>query len=213
MRDVRGQLAEELAGELAAPMQALRDRLALLVDHLDRYVSSSTGPTPYPWQALHGLRHDLGDAYLEATLLVRQLDEVRQVLSPPGEPGAVDCAPQVEVALDLLAMKHASVELLSDLAVTPPVRAAPGALAMVVTRLLFLCAQSAHGVVGAAISVRSRHEGGAVIVSIADSGQGVSLQDGELAPLAALLEQWSGGLDSLVAPGRGCSFELHLALA
>ena len=214
MKDVRGLLAGELAGELAAPMRGLRDRLALLVDHLDRYVASSTGPTPYPWVALQGLRHELGDAYLEATLLVRQLDDVQLVLSPPaGGAAQVDCAHEVEVALNLLAMKQAGVELLADVGATPPVQAAPGALALVVTRLLFLCAQSAHGVAGAAISVRTFVEGGAVCVTVADSGQGMELPSSERAALVALLAQWCGTLDGVVTPGRGCSFVLHLTPA
>jgi signal transduction histidine kinase len=212
--DVRGVLAGDLAAELAGPMQALRDRLALLVDHIDRYVSHSTGPTPYPWQALQGLRQDLGAAYLESTLLVRQLDDVRMVLSSPlGEVVAVDCAREVEVALNLLAMKHAHVELIADVGATPLVRASAGALALVVTRLLWLCARSADGVAGSAISVRTWVEGEAVWISIADSGHGIALADREHAAIVALLEQWQATLEAVVAPGRGCGFELRLAAA
>jgi hypothetical protein len=214
MIDVRGVLAGELATELAGPMQALRDRLALLVDHIDRHVSHSTGPTPYSWQALQGLRQDLGAAYLESTLLVRQLEDVRVVLSSPlGEVTAVDCAHEVEVALNLLAMKHAHVELIADVGATPLVRAGAGALALVVTRLLWLCAQSADGVVGSAISVRTWVEGEAVLISIADSGHGRALGERESAAILALIEQWQATLEAVVAPGRGCGFELRLLAA
>lgn len=234
-----GTLAAELAGELAAPMQALRDRLALLVDHIDRYISHSTGPTPYPWQALQGLRHDLGGAYLEATLLVRQLGDVQTVLMVPpsagrddGEGGwtGVDCAHEVEVALNLLAMKHGHAELIADVGATPPVVAQPGALALVITRLLWLCAQSVHGVSGAAISLRTWAEAsaaddagvaerdpggaGAVVISIADSGHGLPQAAEETAALLGLVESlvaaWRGALDAVVTPERGCSFELRL---
>lgn len=216
-----GTLAAELAGELAAPMQALRDRLALLVDHIERYISHSTGPTPYPWQALQGLRHDLGGAYLEATLLVRQLGDVRAVLAAAhgthAAPVAVDCGHEVEVALNLLGMKHGSAELVADVGATPPVQAASGALALVITQLLWLCAQSVAGVAGAAISLRTwaESEAGTVVISIADSGHGLLLAEAETAALVGLLEglvaAWQGALDVVVAPGRGCSFELRLA--
>jgi signal transduction histidine kinase len=244
-----GTLAGELAGELAAPMQGLRDRLALLVDHIDRYISHSTGPTPYPWQALQGLRHELGGAYLEATLLVRQLGDVRAVLAAPqaegragagheagAEVGHVDCAHEVEVALNLLSMKHTTVELIADVGLTPPVRAEPGALALVITRLLWLCAQSVDGVPGSAISVRTWpevHEPTAgpeaqdghdaptsvelVVVSIADNGHGLPGTDAELGALFGLIEQvvagWHGSLGVEVTRGRGCSFELRLPVA
>ncbi len=224
-----GTLAAELAAELAQPMQGLRDRLALLVDHIDRYISHSTGPTPYPWLALQGLRHDLGGAYLEANLLVRQLGDVRTVLAAPAEQGPVDCAHEVEVALNLLAMKHTSVELIADVAVTPPVRAAPGSLALVLTRLLWLCAQSVQGVDGSAISLRTWVEAAAesagegssgeaasearVVIAIADSGHGVSLALPESRALWQLVESWRGTLEMVVAPGHGCNIELRLPIA
>lgn len=249
-----GVLAAELAAELTAPMQGLRDRLALLVDHIDRYISHSTGPTPYPWQALQGLRHDLGGAYLEATLLVRQLGDVQAVLAPAsgtgeGRAGPVDGAHQIEVALNLLAMKHTHVELIADVGATPPVHAEAGALALVLTRLLWLCAQSVDGVAGSAISLRSWLEpgsaggaeggsgveggdagggeggsgvegvdaGGGVVIAIADNGHGLSMGEAEMSALFALIENvvagWRGSLGVSVAPGRGCSFELHLAVA
>lgn len=232
-----GVLAAELAAELTAPMQGLRDRLALLVDHIDRYISHSTGPTPYPWQALQGLRHDLGGAYLEATLLVRQLGDVQAVLAPAsgtgeGIAGPVDGAHQIEVALNLLAMKHMHVELIADMGATPPVHAEAGALALVLTRLLWLCAQSVDGVAGSAISLRSWlepgsegeggesgsvGEGGGVVIAIADNGHGLSMGEAEMGALFALIENvvagWRGSLGVSVAPGRGCSFELHLAVA
>jgi signal transduction histidine kinase len=208
--DVLVAIAGELAAELAAPMQALRDRLALLVDHIDRYVSHSTGPTPYPWQALQGLRHDLGGAYLEATLLSRQLDDVRAVLSDPAEVGAIDCTREVEVALNLISMKHTSVELIADVGRTPPVRAAAGALALVLTRLLWICARSAHGVPGSAVSLRTWVEGDWVIISIADSGRGIPLAEHDAVALHALLGTWQGSLDAVVAPGQGCGFDVRL---
>lgn len=223
-----GALAGALAAELAAPMQGLRDRLALLVDHIERYISHSTGPTPYPWQSLQGLRAELGGAYLESTLLVRQLGDVRAVLATPqglagasgpaGAAGAragVDVTHEVEVALGLLAMKHPTAELIADVRVTPPVRAAAGTLALVVTRLLWLCAQSVHGVAGAAISLRTWVESGEaggelVILAIADSGHGAELSEEEHRAIFGLVDGWDGQLELAVTAERGCACELRL---
>lgn len=226
-----GALAADLAAELAAPMQGLRDRLALLVDHIERYISHSTGPTPYPWQSLQGLRAELGGAYLESTMLVRQLGDVRAVLTAPssgageggaGEGGAggavragVDVAHEVEVALGLLAMKHPHAELIADVRVTPPVRAAAGTLALVLTRLLWLCAQSVHGVTGAAISLRTWAEAGEaggelVVIAIADSGHGAPLSEEEHRALFGLADGWGGQLEIAVTAEQGCTCELRL---
>ncbi len=220
-----GALAAELAAELAAPMQGLRDRLALLVDHIERYISHSTGPTPYPWQSLQGLRAELGGAYLESTLLVRQLGDMRAVLTTPpgvsdaaGAAGAragVDVAHEVEVALGLLAMKHPGAELIADVRVTPPVRAAAGTLALMVTRLLWLCAQSVRGVAGSAISLRTWVEsvesgGELVILAIADSGHGARLSEEEARAMLGLVDGWGGQLELVVTAERGCACELRL---
>ncbi|MGE5182751.1 MAG: hypothetical protein ACM31C_11840, partial [Acidobacteriota bacterium] len=77
---VGGEVAVEVARQLAEPIRALRDRLGLVVDHLERHVATSTGPTPYPWRQLQSLRQDLAAAYLEATQLARRLDELDRAL-------------------------------------------------------------------------------------------------------------------------------------
>lgn len=217
-----GSLAGSLAAELAAPMQGLRDRLALLVDHIERYISHSTGPTPYPWQSLQGLRAELGGAYLESTLLVRQLGDVRAVLTAPhsaGPAGAaragVDVAHEVEVALGLLAMKHPGAELIADVRGTPPVRAAAGTLALVVTRLLWLCARSVRGVTGSAISLRTWVESGEaggelVILAIADNGHGALLSEEDARAMFGLVDGWDGQLEIVVTAEQGCACELRL---
>ena len=53
-----GEVAVEVAHQLAEPVRALRDRLGLVVDHLERHVANSTGPSPYPWRSLQALRQD-----------------------------------------------------------------------------------------------------------------------------------------------------------
>src|SRR6478735_3882872 len=75
-----GEIAVDVAHQLTDPVRALRDRLGLLVDHLERHVANATGPTPYPWRSLQTLRQDLAAAYLEATQLARRLDELDRSL-------------------------------------------------------------------------------------------------------------------------------------
>ena len=119
-KEVAGEVAVEIARQLADPVRALRDRLGLVVDHLERHVATSTGPTPYPWRALQGLRQDLAAAYLEATTLARRLDELDRALRDD-PPGWFDPAAAVELGLHL-AGHHlgAGIELLIDLGNTSP---------------------------------------------------------------------------------------------
>ncbi|MBA3817500.1 MAG: hypothetical protein H0X17_01285, partial [Deltaproteobacteria bacterium] len=145
---VAGDVAIELAGELAEPGRSLRDRLGLIVDQLERHVATATGPTPYPWRSLQALRQDLASAYLEATTLARRLDELDRALDV--EPaGWFDLSAAVDLGLRLAGHHLASgLEILIDLAHTPPVRGTPGMLAIVVAQLVGTCAQSARGLPG-----------------------------------------------------------------
>src|SRR5262245_33592871 len=77
---IAGEVAVDVARQLAEPVRALRDRLGLVVDHLERHVATATGPTPYPWRSLQALRQDLGAAYLEVTTIARRLDELDRAL-------------------------------------------------------------------------------------------------------------------------------------
>ncbi|MBC7977717.1 MAG: hypothetical protein H7138_22290, partial [Myxococcales bacterium] len=121
-RAIAGDVAVDIARQLAAPVQALRDRMGLIVDHLERHVATSTGPTPYPWRSLQVLRHDLAAAYLEATTLARRLDELDRALAGEAE-GWFDVAAAVELGLSLAGHHLASgLELLIDVGHTPPAR-------------------------------------------------------------------------------------------
>ncbi|MBL9020402.1 MAG: hypothetical protein JNL83_39830, partial [Myxococcales bacterium] len=139
---VAGAIAIEVARELAEPLRALRDRLALVVDHRERHVASSTGPTPDPWRSLQSLRQDLAGAYLEATTLARRLDELDRALDddPPGwfdVPGAIDLG--LHLAGHHLA---AGIELLIDLGGVPAARGTAGTFALVIAQLVALSADS-----------------------------------------------------------------------
>ncbi|HEY5935353.1 MAG TPA: hypothetical protein VIU61_11975 [Kofleriaceae bacterium] len=208
--DVAGEVAVEIARRLADPVRALRDRLGLVVDHLERHVATSTGPTPYPWRSLQALRQDLAGAYLEATTLARRLDELDRALDDD-PPGWFDLATAVDLGLRL-ANHHldTGIELLVDLASTPLVRGSPGTLALLVAQLVAVCARSATELPGSTLSVRSSIDGSWALVTIADNGAGSDrvLSLGDVA--RDLVMTWGGAADAASEPGQGCAFELRL---
>lgn len=206
-----GEVAMEVAHQLADPVRALRDRLGLVVDHLERHVATSTGPTPYPWRSLQTLRQDLAAAYLEATSLARRIDELDRALRD-GPPGWFDPAAAVELGLHL-AGHHlgGGIELLIDLGNTPPVRGVSGSFALLVAQLVAASARSARDLPGSTVSVRVADEAGCALIAIADNGAGSSRAAG-LGELArGLIAPWGGTVDAASQPGAGTTFELRLA--
>jgi len=209
-REVAGDVAIEISRELAEPVRALRDRLGIVVDQLERHVATSTGPTPYSWRSLQTLRQDLTAAYLEVTTLARRIDELDRALDDD-PPGWFDLAAAVDLGLRL-ANHHLGpeVELLVDLANVPGVRGSPGTLALVVAQLVAVCASSARELPGSALSVRVINEGAFAAVLIVDNGSGSPRAPsiGELA--RAVLEPWGATIEAASEVGQGCAFELHL---
>jgi signal transduction histidine kinase len=213
-----GGVAIEIARQLAEPVRSLRDRLGLVVDHLERHVATATGPTPYPWRSLQALRQDLAGSYLEATTLARRLDELDRALEDE-TPGWFELGPAVDLGLRL-ASHHLGdgLEILIDLGQTPPVRGTPGMLALVVAQLVGTCAQSARALPGSALSVRTFFDPGATapmagsraIVLVTDNGGGSSsaAQTSEL--VREILEPWGASIDMTSQDGQGCAFELQL---
>lgn len=213
-----GTIAVQVTRELVEPVRALRDRLGLVVDTLERHVATSTGPTPYPWRSVQSLRHDLAAAYLEATSLARRLDELDRALDTD-PPAAFDPSAAVDLGLRLATHHLAShVELVVDLGSTPLARGTPGTLALLVAQLVAACAESARSEPGSALSVRvvldgNVDDGAVVAVTITDNGAGVSRAP-ELGELArSIVEPWGATVDAASEPGQGTSFELRLALA
>jgi signal transduction histidine kinase len=207
---VGGDVAIEIARELAEPVRALRDRLGLVVDHLERHVATATGPAPYPWRSLQTLRQDLAGAYLEATTLARRLDELDRALDD--EPAAwFDLPAAVDLGLRLAGQHLGNgIELLIDLANTPPVRCSPGTLALLVAQLVAACATSARARTGSTLTIRVVNEGAHAIVLIADNGEGTPRAT-ELGDLArTILAPWGGSVDAASEDGQGCAFELRL---
>jgi len=210
---VAGEVAVDLARQIGEPVRALRDRLALVVDHLERHVATSTGPTPYPWRSLQTLRQDLAAAYLEATTLARRLDELDRALDD--EPaGWFDLSSAVELGLHLVGHHLvAGIELLIDLGNTPPARGIPGAVALLVAQLAAVSAKSARDLPGSTVSVRVMSDGEWALLTIADNGAG-SARAAALGELArGILAPWDGTIDAASVAGAGCTFELRLATA
>lgn len=210
---IAGAVAVDVARQLADPVRALRDRLGLVVDHLERHVATSTGPTPYPWRSLQALRQDLAAAYLEATTLARRLDELDRAIDDQ-LPGWFDLAAAVEHGLHLVGHHLTSgIELLIDLGNTPLVRGTPGTVALLVAQLVALSAASARDLPGSTVSVRVAPEGAWALVTIADNGAGSPRAAG-LGELArSVMAPWGGIIDATSVPGAGCTFELRLMTA
>jgi signal transduction histidine kinase len=211
--DLGGDVAIEITHQVVEPLRGLRDRLGLIVDHIERHVATSTGPTPYPWRSLTTLRQDLAAAYLEATQLARRLEELDRAVTPPGvEPSWFDLPAAVDLGLRL-AGHHlsAGIELLFDLGNVPPVRGVSGTLSLIVAQIVAISARSAAAVAGSTLSVRVSHEDDWGVVTIADNGGGDAQAEsiGELA--RTILEWWIGSIDAASAEGQGCAFELRLA--
>ncbi len=212
-RRVAGDVAIDVARQLAEPLRALRDRLGLVVDHLERHVATSTGPNPYPWRSLQALRHDLAATYLEATTLARRLEELDRALEPQ-PPGWFDLAAAVDLGLRLAGHHLAGgVELLIDLASTPLVRGSAGALSLLVAELVAASARSAHELAGSALSVRTSNDGAFALVTIADNGAG-SQRVVELGEIARdIVTTWGASIEAASEVGQGCAFELRLMTA
>ncbi len=212
---ISGRVAADVAQQLAEPLRTLRDRLGLIVDHLERHVATSSGPAPYPWRALRVLRQDLGGVYLETTTLSRKLDELERALVDQTQ-GLFDLAVTVELGLRL-ANHHLApgIELMIDLAATPKVQGAAGAFALVIAQLVAVCAESARSLESSTLSVRTSLDADPAyaLISIIDNGSGsdrvVAL--GELA--REIIEPWGGMIDAASEPNQGCAFEVRLLLS
>jgi signal transduction histidine kinase len=209
--DVGGEVAIEVTRQIAEPIRTLRDRLGLVVDHLERHVAHSTGPTPYPWRSLQSLRQDLAAAYLEVTQLARRVDELDRALHDD-PPHFFDLAAAVDLGLRL-AGHHLGpgIELLFDLGNVSPARGTPGTLALLVAQLVATCARSARAVPASSLSVRVWADDGWGVVTVADNGDGSDRVPalGELA--REILTPWGGSCEAASATGQGCAFELRLA--
>jgi signal transduction histidine kinase len=209
-RQLAGDVAAELALQLADPLRQLRDRLGTVLDQLEQHVAKSTGPTPYPWRSLQVLRQDLASTYLEATQLAQRMDELDHALHD-APPDWFDLSAATDLGLRLAATHLApGIELLFDLGHSPTARGTPGTLALVVAQLVAFGARSAREVPGSSLSVRVTSDGAWCAVHVADNG-GASESAGTLADLVrAIVAPWGASIDGHAEAGQGSSFELRL---
>jgi len=205
-------LIADLARQLVGPLHSLRDHLGLVVDQIERHVSGSTGPNPYPWRSLQALRQDLGNAYLEATTVAKRFAELEIALAPSDTIDWFDATATVDLALRLANYRLGpNVEQLFDLGGTPHARGIGGTFALVVAQLVTACAESASATEGSTLTVRTTFDpAGYVVILVADNGAG-STRAGVLGGLARdLFAPWGGMCEAAVETGQGCTFEIRL---
>jgi hypothetical protein len=205
-----GDVAIEIARQLAEPVRALRDRLGLVVDHIERHVATSTGPAPYPWRSLQALRQDLAGSYLEVTTLARRLDELDRALED-GPVGWFDLGAAVDLGLHLAAHHLGDgLEIMIDIGGTPHARGTAGTLALLVAQLVGVCARSARALPGSTLSARTFADDGHAVILITDNGAGSEDIEAFGALGREIVEPWAGTVDAASASGQGCTFELRL---
>lgn len=212
-RAAAGEVAGDVVAEMAAPLADLRDRLALLVDRIDRHVADAPGPVPYPWKALQAMRQDLAGLYLSTTTMATLGEELATVIRTMGSPAvAVDVEHAVEAAVGM--MRHrigARTELLVDAGSVPHLAAPPAELTIAVARMIAVCARSADAAEHAALSVRTREDGGAVVISVSDNGAGAADDCASLAAVLGVFASAHGGsFEGTSEPDQGSALELRL---
>ncbi len=213
-RQLAGEVAISVALAATQPLREVCDRLALLVDGLERFVTSSTGPTPYPYKSLQTLRNDVTDAYLQASVAARRLVDLESALAADRSLGTLDVRREVELGVSL-AQHHVdrATELLVDVVEVPLARGNRGVLALAVAQLLALCAVSAQQQAGSTITVRvATVAAQRVMVVVADNGVGFAEAPSLIEWLATALGIARRDVIAAVEPAQGCAFELYFDL-
>ncbi len=207
---VAGEVAIAVAVAATRPLREACERLALLVDRLERFVTTSSGPAPYPYKSLQVLRNDLTDAYLLASAAARTLVDLEAALAADREAGTLDVRREVELGLSL-AQHHVSLatELLVDVIDVPPAHGCRGVLALAVAQLVTWCATSAQQQAGSTLTVRVTAASTRIIVTVADNGVGFDTLPDILHTLPDALGISSRDVLATVAVGQGCVFELY----
>ena len=211
---VRNQIAGDVAISVAVaatrPLREACERLALLVDGLERFVTTSMGPAPYPYKSLQVLRNDLTDAYLQASAAARSLVDLESALVADRNAGTLDVRREVELGLSL-AQHHVSnaTEFLVDVIDVPPAHGCRGVLALVVAQLVAWCAASAQQQSGSTLTVRVTTEAKRVLVMVADNGVGFETLPEIIGSLPDALGLRPRDVLATVTLGQGCVFELY----
>lgn len=212
-----GSLAGGVAAELRVPLRELRESLAVIVGILDAHLNESEGPLPYPWEKTKALRERVAQAYLTGRRVARLTGDLADAINSYGHsPELVDVNKLVEVAVNLTRHRLSyETEISIDFGSVPAARAVPGAVILLLARLLTIAADSAGEVQGAVVSIRTRAEelesGAQIVVYVADNGAGRPQDAASMVILARDVAGSHGGaFEGISELGKGSTFELRL---
>lgn len=212
-----GSLAGGVAAELRVPMREMREGLAVIVEILDQHLNGPEGPMPYPWTETKALRERVAAAYLTGRRVARLNSDLGDAINSYGHgQELVDVNKLVEVATNLTRHRiSAGTELFIDFGNLPSVRVVPGEVVLLLARLLTISADSAHDVLGAAISIKTRceqHSGRSEIaIYLADSGSGLPDEVASASIIGqSVATSVKGSFEGTSEPGAGSVFELRI---
>ena len=211
LKELAGVVAAEVVLDLSAPIAGARDRLASVIDGVDRHVASSTGPTPYPWRALGGLRQDLAAAYFQATAAARRLEELTEaLLGVDQSPMPITISEAVESGIHLASHRIAdTVDLRVDVGAARAI-AVRGALTLVVARAVLAVARTDQPA-GNTLSILIRRDEAFVVVKVFDNGGGSEGWQWIGDQLSLVVAPWGGRVNTALPEASECGFEIRLA--
>jgi len=210
-----GQLAAGLAHEIGSPLQVLEGRLASLERRAD---------DPAETRRLAGIARE------QAARITRIVARLSDLARRPPTPGPVEAAGPVESILALLGpeARRRGVDLRSDLAAVPRVRADTDTLQQVALNLLQNALEATPA--GGAIELRLSATDRQLVLEVEDDGKGMTAADREralepffttrpegmglgLAVVRSIVADLGGAMDIRSHPGQGSCFRVSLPLA
>ncbi len=219
LKAVVGVLASGATGELSRPLLHLRENLAVMIETIEKHISHSGGPMPYPWHALQALRQELADSYLLARETTHIVSELSDAVGPGSAvPTAVDINRQVETALHLVRSRFRDdTEIFVDLGSLPPVRAIAGEFLLAIAKLLLCCADSAAAAEGSAVSVKTRceHEDelDTIAIYIVDNGRGhPDAAASARRVVEPVMQRVGGSFAGVSEPEQGSAYECRIPI-
>jgi C4-dicarboxylate-specific signal transduction histidine kinase len=208
-----GTVAGGVAAELRHPLRELRESLAVIVEILDKHLNESEGPMPYPWEETKALRERVAQSYLASRRVARLTGDLADAINSYGHSAEpVEANKLVEIALSLTRHRIAAdTELFIDYGKVPVLQATPGAVILLLARLLIIAADSARDVHDAAVSIKTRSEDDFVAIYVADSGSGLPEEAEAVATLGNdVARAHNGVFEGTSERGAGSVFELRL---
>lgn len=206
-----GALASGVASELIAPLREVRDGLALAIEALDRHFAEAKGPTPYPFQDSKALRERLAEMYIVARQVTRRTADLARAIAPQrASAESVDVNQAIEQALALAAPELGAIEIGFDAGELPAVRAAPGELVLLASRVLAVAAAGARqgdAELAVATTRRTTEAGDEVVVTVRHVG-GATAELPALTPLAHRALAPLGGRLRATADGGEVIYEI-----